>query len=71
MHEQGLKVSMNLHPADGVDSDEENFSLLVKDMGMDPATTKVVPWHLEDSVFYKNMFKDILHNREKDRVDIC
>ena len=69
MHEQGLKVSMNLHPADGVDSDEENFSLLVKDMGMDPATTKVVPWHLEDSVFYKNMFKDILHNREKDGVD--
>ena len=69
MHEQGLKVSMNLHPADGVDSDEENFSLLVKDMGMDLATTKVVPWHLEDSVFYKNMFKDILHNREKDGVD--
>ena len=69
MHGQGLKVSMNLHPADGVDSDEENFSLLAKDMGMDPATAKVVPWQLESPLFYKNMFKDIIHHREKDGVD--
>ena len=69
MHGQGLKVSMNLHPADGVDSDEENFSLLAKDMGMDPATAKVVPWQLENPLFYKNMFKDIIHHREKDGVD--
>ena len=69
MHGQGLKVSMNLHPADGVDSDEENFSLLAKDMGMDPTTAKVVPWQLESPLFYKNMFKDIIHHREKDGVD--
>ena len=31
MHKNGLKVSLNLHPADGVDDDEDNFTLLRDD----------------------------------------
>ncbi|MCR5077993.1 MAG: glycoside hydrolase family 31 protein [Prevotella sp.] len=68
MHNRNLHVSLNLHPADGVDSDEENFSLLRQDMGLGADAT-VVPWHLEDSTFYKAMFKDIIRNRERDGVD--
>ncbi len=68
MHQHGLKVALNLHPADGVDDDEDNFTLLRDDMGMD-ASTKVVPWNLSDPKFYHYMFKDIIREREKQGVD--
>ena len=68
MHQNGLKVSLNLHPADGVDDDEDYFSLLRDDMGMDK-NTKVVPWNLSDPKFYHYMFKHIIRAREKQGVD--
>ena len=68
MHDNGLKVALNLHPADGVDDDEDNFTLLRDDMGLD-STAKVVPWNLSDPKFYHYMFKHIIREREKQGVD--
>ena len=68
MHKNGLKVSLNLHPADGVDDDEDFFTDLRDDMGM-PKDTKVVPWNLSDPKFYHNMFKHIIRARENQGVD--
>jgi len=68
MHDNGLKVSLNLHPADGVDDDEDFFTDLRADMGLD-ATAKVVPWNLSDPKFYHHMFNRIIRAREKQGVD--
>lgn len=68
MHKNGLKVSLNLHPADGVDDDEDFFDNLRVDMGLDKQT-KVVPWNLSDGRFYHNMFKNIIRARERQGVD--
>ena len=68
MHQQGLKVALNLHPADGVDDDEDFFTEVRDDMGMD-AQTKVVPWNLSDPKFYHSMFNRIIRAREKQGVD--
>ena len=68
MHNRGIKTSLNLHPADGVDSDEAQFEQLRKDMGLD-STATVVPWQLEDSTFYKNMWKDVIRPLERQGVD--
>ena len=68
MHHNGLKVSLNLHPADGVDDDEDYFQELRTDMGL-PATEKVVPWNLSDKKFYHNMFRRIIRAREQQGVD--
>ena len=68
MHNNGLKVSLNLHPADGVDDDEDFFEELRDDMGMDKSA-KVVPWNLSDPKFYHNMFGRIIRAREKQGVD--
>ena len=68
MHKQGLRVSLNLHPADGVDDDEDYFTELREDMGMNK-DTKVVPWNLSDGRFYHNMFNRIIRAREKQGVD--
>ena len=68
MHQHGLKVSLNLHPADGVDDDEDFFNDLREDMGLDKQT-KRVPWYLSDGRFYHNMFKHIIRARERQGVD--
>ena len=68
MHHNGLKVSLNLHPADGVDDDEDFFTELRTDMGL-PVSTKVVPWNLSDKKFYHNMFNRIIRAREQQGVD--
>ena len=68
MHGRNLKTSLNLHPADGVDSDEDGFEKLRNDMGL-PTTATNVPWQLEDSTFYKYMFKDIIHPLAGNGVD--
>ena len=68
MHKHGLKVSLNLHPADGVDDDEDFFNDLREDMGLDKQT-KRVPWNLSDGRFYHNMFKHIIRARERQGVD--
>ena len=68
MHQQGLKVSLNLHPADGVDDDEDYFAAVRDDMGMG-ADTKVVPWNLSDGRFYHTMFNRIIRARERQGVD--
>ena len=66
MHNQGLKVGLNLHPADGVASYEDHFSEIAKDMKV---SGDRVPWMLEDSTFYRSMFTHIIREREKEGVD--
>ena len=66
MHNQGIKVSLNLHPADGVASHEDHFQEIRADMGM---TGDRVPWMLEDSTFYRSLFKHIIREREQQGVD--
>ncbi|MBF1073300.1 MAG: DUF5110 domain-containing protein, partial [Prevotellaceae bacterium] len=68
MHQRHLKVGLNLHPADGVNSDQEYFGDMVRDLHL-PDTTTNIPWKLEDRAFYKVMFKDILRHREAQGVD--
>ena len=68
MHLHNMKVSLNLHPADGVGNHEEYFSEVRNDMGL-PSSTTNVPWRLEDSTFYRAMFKNIIRKRENQGVD--
>ena len=67
MHQQGLKVALNLHPADGVASYEDHYDEIAADM--DIPFGERVPWMLEDSTFYRSMFKHIIRERESEGVD--
>ncbi len=68
MHNHNLKVSLNLHPADGVNDYEDGFAAIRNDMGMDASATNV-PWQLENGKFYQTMFKNIIRLRESEGVD--
>ena len=67
MHQQGLKVSLNLHPADGIASYEDHFSDIRSDLGLSGVDR--VPWNLEDGDFYHSFFRRIIREREQQGVD--
>lgn len=64
-----LKITLNLHPADGVAYYEEGYDALAKDMGINPQSKETIPWVNSDKKFITNMFKDILTPMEKSGVD--
>lgn len=67
MHQKNLKVTLNLHPADGVATHEDNFEALANDLGL--PTDKTVKWNLENEKFYKYFFKNIMRPHENIGVD--
>ncbi len=64
-----VKVTLNLHPADGVAAYEERYPALAKDMGVDPQSKQTIPWINSDKRFMKSVFKDVLGPMEKEGVD--
>ena len=67
MHQQGVKVSLNLHPADGVASHEDHFGEISAATGLNEGGR--VPWKLEDPNFYRALFQYIIREREQQGVD--
>ena len=68
-HNHGLRTALNLHPADGVDNDEDGYGTIRSEMGYPTTFTDNIPWKLEDYKFYKSFFKNIMRVREKEGVD--
>jgi len=69
VHTQGLKVTLNMHPASGVQPFESEYPDMARAMGVDPATKKYIPFDIADKKFATN-YMDILHHPlEKIGVD--
>ncbi|MBO5419730.1 MAG: DUF5110 domain-containing protein [Bacteroidales bacterium] len=69
LKDQGLKVTLNLHPADGFYAYEECYPALAKGMGMDPAEKKHIEWTNSDKTFMSNMFRHVMHPMQKEGID--
>ncbi len=69
IRDNGLKVTLNLHPADGVISTEECYPRVARRMGVDPATKKTIPWEGSNKRFMTTMFDEVLHPYERQGVD--
>ena len=67
MHERDLKVTLNLHPAEGVAPNEDNFNALANELNL--PLDKTVEWNIENKDFYKAFFKNILRPHEDIGVD--
>lgn len=68
-HEKGLKVTLNLHPADGVGKHEAAFADFAKAMGLDPAKTEKIPFDCTDRKYMDAYFKLLHHPLEKMGID--
>ena len=69
MKQLNLAVTLNLHPADGVGKQEEQFPAMVKAMGLDPKKTDRVPFDCTDPRYMDAYFKLLHHPDEKRGVD--
>ncbi|MDR0600834.1 MAG: glycoside hydrolase family 31 protein [Treponema sp.] len=69
LHERGLKVTLNVHPADGIRAFEDAYPEMAKAMGMDPAAGEPVLFDCANPLFLKAYFQVVHHPMEDDGVD--
>jgi alpha-glucosidase len=69
LHADGLKTSLNMHPASGVQSWEAAYPAMAKAMGIDPATQKYVPFDITDKRYATNYMNLLHHPLEKQGID--
>ncbi len=69
VRDRGLRVTLNLHPAEGVQSFEEIYPRFAKAMGADPASGEPIPFRITDKKFVKHYFELLHHPMEEDGID--
>jgi len=69
LHAEGLKTTLNLHPASGVQPWEQAYPTMAKAMGIDPASKKYVPFDITDKKFATNYMNLLHHPLEKQGID--
>lgn len=69
IHQQGLKTTLNLHPASGVQPWEDAYPEMARAMGIDPATKKYVPFDITNKKFAMNYMELLHHPLEKQGID--
>jgi alpha-glucosidase (family GH31 glycosyl hydrolase) len=69
LHENGLRVTLNVHPADGVRAFEDSYPDMARALGIDPSAGDPIAFDVTDQAFLTAYF-DILHRSlERDGVD--
>ena len=66
LHQQGLRVTMNLHPADGIHPHEEQYPEMARRMGVDPESKKPVEFDIANPEF-ANAYFDVLHHPQEEQ----
>jgi alpha-glucosidase len=69
IHEQGLKATLNIHPASGVQPWEDHYPELARAMGIDPASKQYVPYDITEKKFATNYLNDIIHPLEQQGIN--
>jgi len=69
LHAEGLKTSLNMHPASGVQPWEDAYPAMAKAMGIDPATKQYVPFDITDKKYAINYMNLLHHPLEKQGID--
>jgi alpha-glucosidase (family GH31 glycosyl hydrolase) len=68
-HRQGLHDTVNLHPADGVGPQEDQYSAFMRDMGADPSSRKTLDFDAGSKKYMDALFKDVLTPLRHDGID--
>ena len=69
LHEHGMKITLNVHPADGVRAFEEPYKRVAEKMGIDPESELPVQFDPADPHFMEVYLKDLHHPLEEEGVD--
>lgn len=69
LHEHNYRITLNLHPADGVRAFEEQYPEMAKALGVDPGTQYPVRFDFTNIEFIEAYFKYLHHPDEARGVD--
>ena len=69
LHEKNMKVTLNVHPAQGVRFFEDCYENACRALGLDPAERKPIPFDLTDEQFRRVYFEQVHRPLEKEGVD--
>ncbi len=69
LHERGLAVSLNVHPAEGVHAHEAAYRAIAQRMGIDPDSELPVIFDPTDPAFLEAYLEELHHPLEQQGVD--
>jgi alpha-glucosidase (family GH31 glycosyl hydrolase) len=70
MHKRfGVKLALNLHPADGVYPHEDAYVAMARHMGINPESKTLVDFDIADPRFMEAYFRFLHHPQEKAGID--
>ncbi len=69
LHKRGMRVTLNLHPAGGVEPHEEAYTAMCKALGRDSEKKLCVDFDAADEEFLRAYFECLHHPLEKNGVD--
>ena len=69
LHDHGLKVTLNVHPAGGVQAHEEKYKEMAEAMGRDWEKEEPVNFDVTDQKFFFSFFEYLHHPNEEEGVD--
>lgn len=69
LHDKGLKVTLNVHPADGVRAHEEMYIEMAKELGVDYKKEEKINFDIANPMFVDAYFKYLHHPNEENGVD--
>ncbi|QPL05968.1 MULTISPECIES: TIM-barrel domain-containing protein [Actinomyces] len=69
LHERGMQVTLNLHPAGGVRRHESAYEPMMRALGKDPASGEAIPFNVGDPDFVAAYLDHAHHPLEDEGVD--
>lgn len=69
LHERGMRITLNVHPADGIRPHEEMYEAMAKELGKDISREEPVAFEITDPAFLSAYFKYAHHPNEEKGVD--
>ena len=69
LHKRDMKITLNVHPADGVRAHEESYLPMAKELGVDWENEDSIPFDASNRKFLEAYFKYLHHPNEEQGVD--
>ena len=69
LHDKGLKVTLNVHPAEGIRAFEAGYDKIADRLGLNKTIEEPAKFDIGDATFRAGYFEDIHHPLEADGVD--